>query len=91
MDESKIDKKKCHCGHAVERQWVFGGIKRGTKICFIVPEAVFCLIKKNIRPECVIIYDFGKVSLNYMLAYVNLYKIKINGTLDEEGVYLYPS
>ena len=35
VDESKIGKRKCHCGHFVEVQWVFGGIEQGLRKCFI--------------------------------------------------------
>ncbi|XP_019892330.1 uncharacterized protein LOC109612604 [Musca domestica] len=75
IDESKIGKRKFHRGYAVEGQWVFGGIKRETNKCFIVPvedcskQTLLPLIKKCIRPGSVIISDFCK-------AYY---------TLDEEG------
>lgn len=59
MDESNIDKQKCHRGHAVEGQWVHGGIKRGTNKCFLLPiktvrseslfQAFFCLSLKRIE------------------------------------------
>ena len=29
IDESKFGKRKCHRGHRVEGQWVFGGIEEG--------------------------------------------------------------
>lgn len=37
MDESNIDKQKCHRGHVVGGQWVYGCIKRETNKCFLVP------------------------------------------------------
>jgi hypothetical protein len=30
IDESKFMKRKYHCGHYVQIQWVFGSIERGT-------------------------------------------------------------
>ena len=35
IDESKIGKRKHYCGHFGEGQWVFGGIKQGSRKCFI--------------------------------------------------------
>ena len=35
VDESKIGKRKYHCGHFVEGQWVFGGIEQGLRKCLI--------------------------------------------------------
>jgi hypothetical protein len=37
IDESKFGKRKYHCGHRVEGQWVFGGYERGTGRVFMVP------------------------------------------------------
>ena len=37
IDESKFGKRKYHRGHAVEGQWVFGGIQRDNGRCFLVP------------------------------------------------------
>ncbi|XP_058986215.1 uncharacterized protein LOC131806266 [Musca domestica] len=75
IDEYKIGRRKFHRGHAVEGQWVFGGVERETNKCFIVPvedrskQTLLPLIKKYIRPGSVIISDFWK---SY-------------DTLDEEG------
>ena len=38
IDESKFGKMKYNCSRIVEGQWVFGGICRETKACFLVPE-----------------------------------------------------
>ena len=35
IDKSKIGKRKYHCGHVVEGQWVFGGIEEDSRKCFI--------------------------------------------------------
>ena len=37
IDESKFCRRKYHRGRVVEGQWVFGGICRETKECFVVP------------------------------------------------------
>ena len=37
IDESKFGRRKYHRGRVVEGQWVFGGICRETKECFVVP------------------------------------------------------
>ena len=37
IDESKFGKMKYYRGRYVEGQWVFGGICRQTKACFLVP------------------------------------------------------
>ena len=37
IDESKFGKMKYHRGRYIEGQWVFGGICRETKACFLVP------------------------------------------------------
>ena len=36
IDESKFGKRKYHRGRRVEGVWVFGGIERGSKKCFMV-------------------------------------------------------
>ena len=38
IDESKFGKKKCHHGHHVEGQWVFGGYERGSGRILMVCE-----------------------------------------------------
>ena len=37
IDESKFCKLKFNRGRCIEGQWVFGGICRQTKACFLVP------------------------------------------------------
>ena len=37
IDESKFGSRKYHQGRVVEGQWVFGGICRKSKECFVVP------------------------------------------------------
>lgn len=37
IDESKFGKRKYHRGHAVEGQWVFGGVERDSGWLFLVP------------------------------------------------------
>jgi len=39
IDESKFGKTKYNSGRYIEGQWVFGGICRQTKACFLVPVA----------------------------------------------------
>ena len=36
IDESKFGKRKCHRGHHVEGQWVFGGIELESRKCFMI-------------------------------------------------------
>lgn len=66
IDESKFGRRKYHRGHAVEGQWVFGGIQRDTGDCFLVPvdrrdrETLLAIIKDNIRPGTTIISDCWK-------------------------------
>ena len=36
IDKSKFGKRKYHPGHHVEGQWVFGGIERDSRKCFMV-------------------------------------------------------
>ena len=37
IDESKFGKMKYHRGRKIEWRWVFGGLCRKTKACFLVP------------------------------------------------------
>ena len=39
IDESKFGKTKYNCGRYIEGQWVFNGICRQSKACFLVPVA----------------------------------------------------
>lgn len=69
IDESKFGKHKYHRGHAVEGQWVFGGVERGSGNCFLVPvekrdkDTLLNVIKDWILPGTTIVSDFWKVSL----------------------------
>lgn len=36
IDESKFGKHKYHREHAVEREWIFGGIQRDNGACFLI-------------------------------------------------------
>ena len=36
IDESKFGKRKYHCGHHVEGQWVFGRIENDSRECFLI-------------------------------------------------------
>ncbi|XP_036340624.1 uncharacterized protein LOC118749988 [Rhagoletis pomonella] len=66
IDESKFGRRKYHRGHAVEGQWVFGGVERGTNKCFLVPvekrdkETLLAVIKNWILPNTTIVSDFWK-------------------------------
>lgn len=63
IDESKFGKRKYHRGHFVEGQWVFGGIERGSKKCFLVPvpnrtrQTLIPIIKDWILPGTTIMSD----------------------------------
>jgi hypothetical protein len=37
IDESKFGKRKYSYGRMVEGSWIFGGIQRGTNLCFQTP------------------------------------------------------
>ncbi|XP_068674693.1 uncharacterized protein [Montipora foliosa] len=56
IDESKFGKMKYHKGRYIEGQWVFGGISRETKACFLVPverrekETLLPIIRAQILP-----------------------------------------
>ncbi|XP_017474798.1 PREDICTED: uncharacterized protein LOC108365311 [Rhagoletis zephyria] len=66
IDASKFGRRKYHRGHAVEGQWVFGGVERGTNKCFLVPvetrdkETLLAVIKNWILPNTTIVSDFWK-------------------------------
>ena len=57
IDESKFGKMKYHKGRYIEGQWVFGGICRETKACFLVPverrdkETLLPIIRAQILPR----------------------------------------
>ena len=56
IDESKFGKLKFNRGHCIEGQWVFGGICRQTKACFLVPvcqrdkDTLLPIIRPHISP-----------------------------------------
>lgn len=70
IDESKIGKRKYYRGHHVEGQWVFGGIERDSRKCFIIAvedrsEATLLpLIEKYIEKGTTIISDCWKGYIN---------------------------
>lgn len=63
IDESKFGRRKYNRGRIVEGQWVFGGIERESKHCFMVPvekrnrETLIPLITEWIVPGTTIISD----------------------------------
>ena len=66
IDESKFGKMKYHRGRFVEGQWVFGGICRETKACFLVPverrdkDTLIPVIRAQILPGTCVISDTWK-------------------------------
>ena len=66
IDESKFDKMKYHKGRYIERQWVFGGICRETKACFLVlverrdKETLLPIIHAQILPGRHVMSDMWK-------------------------------
>ncbi|CAI6358292.1 unnamed protein product [Macrosiphum euphorbiae] len=66
IDESKFGKRKYHRGHAVEGQWIFGGIQRDNGACFLIPvekwdkETLLAIIKQWVLPGTQIISDCWK-------------------------------
>ena len=56
IDESKFGKMKYHRGRKIEGKWVFGGLCRETKACFLVvvecrdKETLFPIIRDQILP-----------------------------------------
>lgn len=66
IDESKFGKRKFHRGRRVDGVWVFGGIERGSKKCFmeIVTDrsaaTLIPIIKKYIKPGTLILSDCWK-------------------------------
>lgn len=63
IDESKFGKRKYHRGHAVEGQWVFGGVDRESGDFFLVPvekrdaETLIKLVKEYIVEGSIIYSD----------------------------------
>ncbi|XP_005108056.1 uncharacterized protein LOC101855051 isoform X1 [Aplysia californica] len=66
VDEAKFGKRKFNRGRVANGQWVFGGICRETKECFLVPvqdrtqETLVNLIKKHVAPGTIIRSDCFK-------------------------------
>lgn len=66
IDESKFGKRKYNVGRVIEGQWVFGGICRNTRSCFLVPvesrdrDTLLTIIKDKIIPGTTIISDCWK-------------------------------
>ena len=66
IDESKFGKMKYHKGRYIEGQWVFGGICRETKACFLVPverrdkETLLPIIRAQILPGTRVMSDMWK-------------------------------
>ena len=63
VDESKFGKRKYNRGRRVDGVWVFGGIDRRTRQCFLVPvkdrkaETLIPIIERYIKPGTKIITD----------------------------------
>ena len=67
IDESKFGKKKCHRGHHIEGQWVFGGHEKYDKTRIFMSSVhnrkqttLLPLIKKWIKPGSIIHSDCWK-------------------------------
>ena len=66
IDESKFGKIKYHRGCPVEGKWVFGGICRETKACFLVPverrdkDTLLPIIRAHILPGTCVMSDLLK-------------------------------
>lgn len=66
IDESKFGKRKYNVGRILEGQWVFGGVCRETRKCFVVPvekrdsDTLLAVIKDKIEPGTIIISDCWK-------------------------------
>ena len=66
IDESKFGKRKYHRGRFIEGQWVFGGICRETKACFLVPverrdrDTLLPIIRAQILPGTRVLSDLWK-------------------------------
>ena len=63
IDESKFGKLKFNRGRCIEGQWVFGGICRQTKACFLVPvgqrdkDTLLPIIRAHISPGTCVLSD----------------------------------
>jgi len=66
IDKSKFGKTKYNRGRCIEGQWVFGGICRKTKACFLVPVAqrdkdtLLPIIRAHILPGTRVMSDMWK-------------------------------
>ena len=66
IDESKFGKMKYHRGRPIEGKWVFGGICRETKACFLVPverrdrDTLLPIIRAHILPGTRVMSDLWK-------------------------------
>ena len=66
IDESKFGKMKYNRGRYIEGQWVFGGICRETKACFLVPverrdkDTLLPIIRAQILPRTRVMSDMWK-------------------------------
>ena len=66
IDESKFGKRKYHRGKRVDGVWVFGGIERDSKLCFMTTVSdrsaatLIPIIKKFIKPGTTILSDCWK-------------------------------
>lgn len=66
IDESKFGKRKYNVGRIVEGQWVFGGVCRQTRDCFMVPverrdsDTLLSVIQERVEPGTTIISDCWK-------------------------------
>lgn len=66
IDESKFGKMKYHRGLKIEGKWVFGGLCRETKACFLVPverrdkETLLPIIRAQILPGTRVMSDLWR-------------------------------
>ena len=66
IDESKFGKLKFNRGRCIEGKWVFGGICRQTKACFLVPvgqrdkDTLLPIIRAHISPGTCVLSDMWK-------------------------------
>lgn len=66
IDESKFGKRKYNVGRIIDGQWVFGGVCRETRQCFMIPvekrdtNTLLNIIKEKIEPGTTIISDCWK-------------------------------